>query len=206
MLRRTALLGLVAIIAVAMVPTARQSVLRAAGASLITHDPLAPSDVGVITEFGEGDEIEASDLYHQHLFSRVVVLEPAPTDADREYMRRGIYRDDLVVTTLRQLGVPAEAIVTVEAGEGGTTDSTQALADWIRVHPGRAIVIVSPSHGRRFRRALLRVWPDHAPPPSVTAPRHTSFRSADWWESRRTLRDGLFELEKLAFDYLQHPW
>jgi uncharacterized SAM-binding protein YcdF (DUF218 family) len=125
---------------------------------------------------------------------------------DREFIRRGVYRDDIVVTTLRQLGIAQSAIVVVDAGEGGTTESTQALADWIRVHPSRAIVVVTPSHTRRYRRTLMRVWPSNAAPPLVTSPQHNLFHAADWWRSRRTLRDGLFELQKLAWDYATHPW
>jgi hypothetical protein len=190
----------------AAVPGVRRSLLRASGAALVTTDPVTPSDVGVITEFGEGSELEAADLFHAKMFSRVVVLEPAPTPVDREYARRGVFRDDIVVTTLRQLGVPESAIVHVEAGEGGTTESTQALADWIRVHPSHAIVIVIPSHARRFRRALARVWPPNASTPIVTTPRHNSFHPDDWWTTRRTLREGVVELQKLGLDYLQHPW
>lgn len=195
-----------AALALAAVPASRHAVLRAAGTSLVANDPLARSDVGVITEFGEGSELEIADLYRERLFSRVVVLEPSPTAVDREYVRRSVYRDDIVVTTLRQLGIPDTAITTVEAGEGGTTESTEALADWMRVHPSRAIVVVASSHTRRYRRTLRRVWPGNAPPPLVTYPRHNEFRAEDWWGSRRTRREGIVELQKLAWDYLQHPW
>jgi len=195
-----------ALVAAAVVPSIRHAALRAAGATLVTADRLEPSDVGVITEFGEGSELEAADLYHERYFSRLVVLEPSPTPVDREYARRGVYRDDVVVTTLRQLGVPESAIVHVDAGEGGTTESTQALAEWMRVHPSRAIVVVIPSHARRFRRALARVWPPGVAAPLVAVPRHNGFQAGDWWTSRRTLREGIVELQKLALDYAQHPW
>jgi hypothetical protein len=195
----------IAVVFVAAIPSSRRAVLRAAGGWLIVRDPLERADVGVVPEFGEGGELEAADLYHEHMFSRIVLLEPSQTAVEREYARRGVYRDDVVATTLRQLGVPEDAIVHVDAGEGGTTESTQALADWIRVHPSRAIVVVIPSHARRFRRTLMRVWPPNTPVPLVTLPRYNDFRADDWWTSRRTLRDGAFELQKLVFDYVQHP-
>jgi len=196
----------IALLAAALVPSTRRAVLRGAGTMLVAADPLQPADVGVIPEFGEGNELEIADLYRQRLFPRVLLLERAQTPVDREYIRRGVYRDDLVVTTLRQLGIPETAIEHVDAGEGGTTESTQALAGWIRTHPARAIVVVIPSHTRRFRRALRRVWPANAPAPIVTPPRYNAFHADDWWTSRRTVREGLVELEKLALDYLQHPW
>jgi hypothetical protein len=111
-----------------------------------------------------------------------------------------------VLTTLRQLGVPDGAVARVEAGEGGTTDSTLALVTWVRDHPGRVLVIVSPTHARRYRRTLMRVWPDGVPMPRVTVPHVNLFHVEDWWRSRRTLREGLFELQKLAWDYVSHPW
>jgi len=204
--RRALLLLSIALVIVAVVPATRAAVLRAAGATLIVTDPVQRADVGVMAEFGEGNELEVSDLYHEKMFSRVVLLEPSPTAVDREYVKRGVFRDDIVRTTLRQLGVPETAIVTVDAGEGGTTESTHALAAWMRTHPSRAIVVVIPSHARRFRRALMRVWPERVTPPAVTVPRHNAFRPVDWWSSRRTLREGVVELQKLALDYLQHPW
>src|SRR5215472_7910052 len=124
----------IAVVLVAAIPSSRRAVLRAAGGWLIVRDPLERADVGVVPEFGEGGELEAADLYHEHMFSRIVLLEPSPTAVEREYVRRGVYRDDVVATTLKHLGVPEDAIVHVDAGEGGTTESTQALADWIRVH------------------------------------------------------------------------
>ena len=115
-------------------------------------------------------------------------------------------RENLTVSTLVQLGVPPEAITTVEAGEGGTTDTTRALAAWAREHPSRVVVVVATTHARRYRRALLRVWPDEVPRPLVTYPRDNPFKPEDWWTSRRTLRDGIFELQKLAGDYLWYLW
>ena len=200
----------VAVVLVALlapfVPALRHGTLRAMGRVLIVSDPVGPADVGVVTETGEAGELEVSDLYHDHVFPRVIVLVPAPTAPDRELLRRGVQREDITVTTLRQLGVPPGVITTIEAGEGGTTDSTQALADWVRNHPARILVVVSPTHARRYRRTLLRVWPANVPPPRVTFPRAHSFHAQDWWVARRTRRDGIFELEKLLWDYVRHPW
>jgi hypothetical protein len=196
--------SIVGVIAAA-IPATRHAMLRVGGATLVASDAPERADVGVLTEFGEGGELEIADLYRAKMFTRVVVLDPAPSEVDLEYERRHVFRDDAVVTTLRQLGIPESAIIHVDAGEGGTTESADALAEWIRIHPSRAIVVVVPSHTRRYRRALRRVWPPGVAPPMVTAPRHNEFRSADWWRSRRTLREGLEELQKLALDYVLHP-
>ena len=200
--------ALVAIVlGLAAFPSARHAILRAIGGLLVIDEAnvMERADVGVMTESGEAGELEVSDRFHQNVFPHVLVLTPSPTEADRELDRRGVHIEDLTQTRLRRLGVPDSAVTTIEAGEGGTTETTQALAAWVREHPFRVLVIISPSHARRYRRTLLRVWPPNAPLPRVTYPRHNLFHAEDWWQSRRTLREGLFELEKLAWDYVTHP-
>ena len=191
---------------IVVVPPFRTPTLQALGGLLIVNDPIEPADIAVMTESGEAGELEIVDLYHAQVIPRVLILTPEPTSADRELVHRGVRRQDLVVWTLVQLGMPAEAITTISAGEGGTTESTVALASWVSSHPGRVLVVVDPTHARRFRRTLARVWPAHVPPPRVRYPRANPFRADDWWQSRRTLRGGVFELQKLAWDYLWHPW
>jgi hypothetical protein len=186
----------------------RRATLRWAGGLLILDDRPDPADIGVVSESEEpgGGELELSDLYAQRVIGRVLVLIPARGPIDREYLRRGIPREDDVLINLRRLGVPDSAVTRVDSGEGGTTESTQALAEWIRDHPGRVLVVMNPSHTRRYRRALLRIWPAGVPEPRVIQPRLSEFQAIDWWQSRRTRREGLVELEKLALDYVSHPW
>jgi hypothetical protein len=203
-LRAVASLILLIVVA-AFVPPVRHAILRGLAGILVIADPVQPADVGVMTESGDGGEIEVSQLYHQGVFPRVLVLAPARTAVDDEYVKLGVHRGDLVLTTLRQLGVPDSAVMRLDAGEGGTTDSTRALATWVLEHPGRVLVVISPTHARRYRRTLMRVWPDGVPSPRVTVPHVTLFHVEDWWRSRRTLREGLFELQKLAWDYVRHP-
>jgi hypothetical protein len=68
------------------------------------------------------------------------------------------------------------------------------------------VVVVAPSHGRRYRRALLRAWPAGHPMPRVVITQYSLFRGDDWWQSRTTVREGLVEIEKLGLDYVLHPW
>ena len=42
--------------------------------------------------------------------------------------------------------------------------------------------------------------------PRVVVTQYSLFRGDDWWRSRTTAREGLVEIEKLAEDYLLHPW
>ena len=194
------------VILLSLIPAVRRGALRSAGGLLIVSDKIEAADVGVMTESGQAGELEMSDLYHQRVIPCVLVLAPAQDAVAEELARRGVRRDDFVVTTLVQLGVPLAAITTIDSGEGGTTESARALVEWVRTHPSRILVVVDPTHSRRYRRTLMREWPVGVEPPRMTYPRANPFRAEDWWVSRRTRRDGIVELARLAWDYLWHPW
>jgi hypothetical protein len=185
----------------------RQDILTAVANLLVVADAVTAADLAVVTpESGAAGDLQASDLYRNGTVKGILVLVPTPLPVDRELKRRGVHYPNLAVDTLIQLGVPSSAISTLEAGEGGTTENTTALSKWVLAGKRpRVIVIVSPTHARRYRRALNRVWPATAPPPTVTPTRYAQFQPQDWWRSRATLREGLMELEKLALDYIQHP-
>ncbi len=211
------MLSVVVAVGLAAVTPLRHAVLRGVGRALVSADEEAdvargfsrasPADLlAMDVESEEAGILKLSDLYHAQTSGTVGVLRKESTAVDSELARRGVVLPDLVLEVLRQLGIPKTAIVQIPAGEGGTTETTAALAGWARAHPGkRVLVVVGPSHGRRYRRALRRAWPDGQPPPAVVTTSYGLFRAEDWWQSRTTLREGLVELEKLALDYVAHP-
>jgi hypothetical protein len=209
--RRSIVAAIIVIVAAAAIPVVRHGALRLVGGALLLREPIGPADVVVISESGGMDEfqaaeIEAADLIANGTARQVMLLRPTMDAIDRELVRRGVRVEIPAVAILRQLGVPDTALIVIEAGEGGTTESTRAVADWVRAHPSRVVVVIGAAHSRRYRRALMRVWPAEVPAPRITYPQRTAFRADDWWQSRRTLRDGMFELQKLAWDYIRHPW
>ena len=113
---------------------------------------------------------------------------------------------DVLGDVLEQLGIPKHAIARFPVDDTGTAGTAAALAGWARANPsGRVVAVVGPSHGRRYRRVLRRIWPAGHPEPRVVVTQHSLFRAEDWWQSRTTLREGLVEMEKLALDYALHP-
>jgi hypothetical protein len=189
----------------------RHALLRGAGRVLVVADSIEPAHpptlIAMDVESGPAGAIALSDLYRAQPTVAVGLLDRAFTTVDRELERRGVVVPDVLVEMLTQLGVPRSAVTRIPAGEGGTTDTAAALADWARTHPAsHVVVVVGPSHGRRYRRALSRVWPAGQPAPVVVTTPHGLFRADDWWQSRTTLREGLVEMEKLALDYARHPW
>jgi hypothetical protein len=206
--RRAGSASALVLIAVIAIAPARRAVLTGMGRALVASDEPAPVDFLVMdVESGAAGMLMVGDLYRAHRAEGIGVFAPRVTPLDAEIARRGVVLPDVTRDVLVQLGVPAGAIERIPAGEAGTTETTAALGQWARTHPGkRLLVVVGPSHGRRYRRALRRVWPDAQPPPLVVTTPHALFRAEDWWQSRTTLREGLVEFEKLALDYASHPW
>lgn len=208
LLRLTALAALAAACAIA-IPQVRHPVLRGAGHALAAADEPGPADMLVMdVESGAAGVLWLGDLHRDQPAATIAVLVPEGTRPEHELHRRGITVPNLTLEVLAQLGVARDVVVRIPAGEGGTNASTTALAEWARHNPGkRVLVVVGPSHGRRFRRALMRAWPEEGgPAPRVVTTPYAMFRPEDWWQSRTTLREGLVELEKLALDYAAHPW
>jgi uncharacterized SAM-binding protein YcdF (DUF218 family) len=206
-LRLLAVLLLVASVAAAVTPIRRGALLRI-GRHLSASDQPASADLlAMDVESGFAGAIKLGDLYRQHAAPAVGLLVPRQTALDDALRGRRIVLPDVMRDVLLQLGIPKHAIVQMPAGEGGTTETAAALAGWSRANPAaRVVVVVGPSHGRRYRRTLLRAWPDGHPTPRVVTTEYALFRADDWWQSRTTLREGLFEVEKLGLDYALHPW
>lgn len=207
-LRATTVVVVVAACALA-IPAVRSSVLRSSGHLLATADEPGPADLIVMdVESGAAGVLALGDLHRSQPTATVAVLVPDGTRVDHELQRRGVVLPNLTLEMLAQLGIAREGVLRIPAGEGGTTETTAALGRWGQRNPGkRVLIVVGPSHGRRFRRALQRAWPgDAQPAPRVVTTPYAMFRPEDWWQSRTTLREGLVELQKLALDYVRYPW
>jgi len=200
--------ALVVVVAAAAVPPVRRGVLQRVGRHLTSSDQPAAADfIAMDVESGFAGALKVADLHREQPHAVVGLLVPRQTALDEALRSRRIkLAPDVMTDVLEQLGIARYAIAQIPAGEGGTTETVDALAGWSRANPtSRVLVVVGPSHGRRYRRALLRAWPDGHPTPRVVITQYALFRGDDWWVSRTTLREGLVEIEKLLLDYLAHP-
>ncbi len=199
---------LVAAVAAAAIPSVRRGGLQRLGRHLTSSDqPGAADFIAMDVESGFAGALKVADLHREQPGAVVGLLVPQKTALDDALRDRRIVVPDVIVDVLEQLGIARYAIAQLPAGEGGTTETAAALAGWSRANPsGRVMVVVGPSHGRRYRRTLLRAWPDGRPQPRVVTTQYALFRGDDWWVSRTTLREGLVEIEKLTLDYLAHPF
>lgn len=190
-------------------PSVREPVLRAAGQVLVVSEPVSPADIIVLAPDSAGaGALQAADLVHSGIATRVAVFTDPPSGEDLEFIRRGLPYEDLAARQIRQLGwlgvTNVEKIPRDEAGTGG---EGQVLAPWCDEQQLRSVVFVaSRDHSRRIRRVLNRDMKGHAVRVTVQAERYSNFDPDRWWETRTGIRTEIIELEKLVLDVVLHPF
>jgi hypothetical protein len=198
--------GLATVLAV---PPARTSSLRALGRALTAEAPLAPADVVVVTPDSNGaGALEAADLVKAGISGRVAVFDDPPDDIDLEFLRRGLPYEDGAARFERQLrSLEVTKIERIPRGVAGTEDEGRVLPEWCdRQQLVSVIVVTTWDHSRRLSRVLQRAMVGHRTEVRVRAARHSNFDPDRWWQSRRGLRTGIVEIEKLLLDVVRHPF
>lgn len=199
---------LVAAVVVA-VPPVREWGLRAAGRALVIDEPLEPADVIVISSYSAGAGVlEAADLVHSGIATRVAVFADPPSGEDLEFIRRGLPYEDGAARQVRQLGwLGITEIMQISGNEAGTDGEGRMLPSWCDQHAFRSVVFVTgKNHSRRTRRVLDRLMKGHPTRVTVRAERYSDFDPDRWWQTRDGTRAELVELEKLVLDVALHPF
>jgi len=209
-LRWGAMLIVVALAAAAILaaPSVREPVLRAAGRVLVINEPVTPADIIVLAPDSSGaGALQAADLVHGGIATRVAVFTDPPSGEDLEFIRRGLPYEDLAARQIRQLGwLGVTDVVKIPRDEAGTGGEGQVLAPWCDQQQLRSVVFVaSRDHSRRIRRVLNRDMKGHPTRVTVQAERYSSFDPDRWWETRTGIRTEIIELEKLVLDVVLHP-
>ena len=206
--RRFVLVLVLLVVASVGVPAIRRSILRAAGWALVVNECNGSADIVVVS--GESDlagMLEASDLVHSGVANRVSIFTYARNSAERQFARRGIPFEDRTnryIRELRALGLVSVEQIPVYVT--GTEDEGPVLARWCDEQRFHSVVVVStPDHTRRLRRALRRSMKGHRTKVAVCGSRHSEFNPDRWWNSHEGIRTELEELEKLLLDILRHP-
>jgi hypothetical protein len=151
--------------------------------------------------------LQAADLVHRGIATRVAVFTDPPSGEDLEFIRRGLPYEDLAARQIRQLGwLGVTDVVTIPRSDAGSEGEGQALAPWSDQQQFRSIVFVaSRDHSRRIRRVLNREMQGHAARVVVQSERYSKFDPDRWWETRTGIRTEIIELEKLVLDVVLHP-
>ena len=195
--------------AILAIPSLRESLLRAAGRVLVINEPVSPADIIVLAlDSGGAGALQAADLVHGGIATRVAVFTDPPSGEDLEFIRRGLPYEDLAARQIRQLGwLGVTDVVKIPRSEAGSEGEGEVLAPWCDQQQLRSIVFVaSRDHSRRLRRVLNRDMKGHLTRVAVQAERYSGFDPDRWWETRGGIRTEIIELEKLALDVVLHPF
>ena len=196
-------------VAAASIRAVRERILSAAGWALVSDAPAEPADVIIVAvDAGRAGVLEASDLVHSGISTRVAVFSDAPDLVDAELSRRGIPYQNAAERSerlLRLLGVTS--IQRIPRTVAGTVDEGLVLPVWCDQHQFRSIIVVSTSdHSRRLSRVLRRSMNGRSIRVTVRAARYSAFDRRRWWATRSGIRTEIVELEKLLLDVLQYPF
>ena len=195
--------------AILAVRSVREPVLRAAGGMLVIDESAVPADIIVISpDSGGAGALQAADLVHNGITTRVAVFTDPPSGQDLEFIRRGLPYEDLAARQIRQLGwLGVKDVVQIPRTEAGTAGEGQVFAPWCDQQQFRSVVFVAArDHSRRMRRVLNREMKGHPTRVTVQSERYSGFDPDRWWETRTGIRTEIIELEKLVLDVVLHPF
>ena len=192
----------------ATVGAIRQPILRAAGWALVVDEPVEPADIIVVAVDADGAGVlEAADLVHSGIATRVAVFADPPDAVDQEFIHRGIPYEDVAARSVRQLRSLAVATTEqIPRAVAGTEDEGLILPEWCDQRQFLSVVVVSaPDHSRRLRRVLHRFMEGHRTRVAVRSAHYSGFDPDRWWQTRDGIRTEIVELEKLLLDLARHP-
>jgi hypothetical protein len=198
------------VLLVLAVPTSRRHWLRATGWALVGPNPhVRSADVIVVAIDVQGaGTLEAADLVHEGVSTRVAVFEDPPTESDREFIRRGLPYDDRAAiseTQLHMLGV--QNVERIPRSVSGSEQEGQILPSWCqRRGYHSAVLVVAADHSRRIGRIIRRATRDRPVTIAVLSSRYSNFNPDSWWTSRYGARTEIIEFEKLVLDVARHPF
>ena len=195
--------------AIAAAPSVGEPVLRAAGRALVIDEPVASAEIIVISpDSGGAGALQAADLVHSGIATRVAVFTDPPSGEDLEFIRRELPYEDLAARQIRQLGwLGVTDVVKIPRSEAGSEGESRVLAPWCDQYAIRSVVFVAArDHSRRIRRVLDRDMKGHATRVVVQAERYSGFDPNRWWQTREGIRREIIEFEKLVLDIVLHPF
>jgi hypothetical protein len=191
-------------------PASRTYILRSAGWALVNpQKQVSSADIIVVAiDAGGAGTLEAADLEHRGVSSRVAVFHDPPTESDREFLRRGLPYDDRAAISTRQLQIlGVQDIEKIPRTTSGSEEEGEILPGWCQRRGYHSVVLVtSADHSRRLSRIVRRSLRGDPVTVTVVASPYSNFNPNDWWTTRAGARTEIVELEKLLFDIVRHPF
>ncbi len=196
--------GLALSIAVLYVLSPR--LLTAWGALLVHEDPLERTDAIIVLAPMLDRVVEAARLYGEGYAPLVILTREPAVPVDLFLAERGVAVESSEEERRRALialGVPDSAITILPRPVTSTADEAQFFAEWARAHPVRSVTVVtSPPHTGRARLVFQRTLRGTGIEVRVRPSTLHEFRADTWWRGRATLRDTLYESQKLVYYWM----
>jgi hypothetical protein len=175
----------------------RHFVLASAGRLLVAEDTLEQVEMMFASDANLlGNTLEAAQLYHDRVSTRIVLPALARDSVAEEIQRLGGFGwspTDYGAWLLQRSGVYRSAIQILPGVIDGTDSEIVALAAFaMQQKPISLLYITARTHTARARR-LLRA---QLPPGTrllVRSPRTDDFAADSWWHSRKQSRDVVME-------------
>lgn len=192
-----ALLALCAVLAVAYV--FRAPLLRGLADAWIVNDPMTKADVIVVLGGGfETRPFEAARLLRQGLASRILLMNPKPSEASK----LGLVPTEanLDRAMLLKKSVPDSCIVIAPEIVASTYEESGAVGDWARTNAIHNLIVVTDIfHTRRARwlfRKRLNPLGIHV---AVDAVPVREYSTTNWWQHEEGVVS--FQNEVLKYAY-----
>ena len=199
--RIVSLTGIVLLLSCLLAFAFRVRLLTGLASFLIIDDaPQAADMIFVLAGGIETRPFHAAELYQRGLGPLIAIsrVEETPT------VEMGLYPDpiDVMVSVMRELGVPDDDIIVLpfEGGASSTHDEAVALRHYVDAHAvERVILVTSAFHTRRGRWTIERELSDSSVTLQVSAAPEREFDEMNWWQRERGLISFTNEYIKLLY-------
>jgi uncharacterized SAM-binding protein YcdF (DUF218 family) len=174
----------------------RQTWLSAAGAVLVEHDELAPSDVIVVLAGNSSFRARhAEALYAQGLAPHVII-------SNEPLSSHGVQTTWLELRSvgLVHLAIPDEAIVPIPEISDSTYEEALRSRDIMRAHGWRsAILVTDPFHMRRATLTFRQAFGPAELTVAASPADDSKYGVDNWWTDRNAIMRVVQEYVKLGY-------
>lgn len=184
----------------------RAQYLPYAGRYLVVEDNLEKADA--IFVFGGSIPnriIEAAEIY-KNGFSPLIIISKYPKPEGYKYLSdKGILLPeghDITKSIAVRMGIPEENLLVTEYRNTSTFEELVRLIEFCRENKFEKVILVSTkSHTRRISKIFSDLSGGHVKE-IVRYTRFDSYNPDDWWRDRNSLRQTVFEYQKLLYHML----